>query len=173
MRKGLENIKDINRRRYLELVLHEVMQEFGESLTSFVVYGSVARGDEYKCSDTDVLLILNSDEAYSERCEKLATVLAKVYKHKLTLELVEKGYNVFIEFYPLNLSEALQFRPIYLDMIEDAVILYDKGIFEELMSRLLNLLNRLGSKRIWICEKSWFWMLKPDIKFGEVINYEL
>jgi len=173
MKKGLEKIKDINRQRYLKLVLREVMQELGESLVSFVVYGSVARGDEHKSSDTDVLLILDSNETYSERCKRLAIVLTRVYNHKLTLELIERGYNVFIEFYPLNLEEALEFRPIYLDMVEDAVILYDKGVFEELMLRLSNLLSRLGSKRIWIGEKSWFWELKPGIEFGEVVNYEL
>jgi len=172
MKKGFENIRDVNRREYLKLVLEEVRKEFGVSLISFIVYGSVARGDDDKLSDVDVLLILDTSESYSERCSRLAKILTKIYAHKLTLKLIEEGYNVFIEFYPLSLNEALNFRPIYLDMVDDAVILYDKGVFEKIMFQLLKLFKQLGSRRIWLDKKTWFWELKPDIKFGEVIKYE-
>ena len=114
MKKGFENIRDVNRREYLKLVLEEVRKEFGVSLISFIVYGSVARGDDDKLSDVDVLLILDTSESYSERCSRLAKILTKIYAHKLTLKLIEEGYNVFIEFYPLSLNEALNFRPIYV-----------------------------------------------------------
>ncbi len=32
-------------------------------------------------------------------------------------------------------------------------------------------LESWGSKRIWIKDK-WYWLIKPDIRFGEVVNIE-
>jgi hypothetical protein len=57
-------------------------------------------------------------------------------------------------------------------MVEDAVILYDKdGFFSRVMDRLRGRLRELGARRIWVGDR-WYWMLKPDIKFGEVVNIE-
>ncbi len=168
-----EKIKDPNRLRYLKLVFDEVLKKFNDDLVSFVIYGSVARGDDDKLSDTDVLLILNTSEPYSERCRKLATLMAQIYRRDLTIRLIEMGYNVFIEFYPLSVEEALQFRPIYLDMVDDALVLYDRNeFFKKLMASMSNLLQKLGSQKVRLGRKSWFWMLKPNVTIGEVIEYE-
>jgi len=57
-------------------------------------------------------------------------------------------------------------------MVEDAVVLYDKDMFfETILERLRKMLKELGAKRIWVGDK-WYWMLKPDIRFGEVVEIE-
>ena len=62
---------------------------------------------------------------------------------------------------------------IYLDMIHDAIILYDKNnFFKSILEKVSRTLSKLGSKRVWLNEKEWYWILKPDIKFGERIEYE-
>ncbi|RLF16777.1 MAG: nucleotidyltransferase domain-containing protein [Thermoprotei archaeon] len=174
MRRGLKCISDPNRRKYLALVLNEIKSEFRNSLVSCVLYGSVARGDDDKHSDIDLLLVLDTDMSYGERCTMLGRVLTRVYKTDLAQRLLEMGYNIFVEFYPLNITEASVFRPIYLDMIHDAVILYDRNnFFEKVLNRVSKLLKKLGSKRIWLGEKEWIWVIKPDICFGEEVSYEL
>ena len=174
MRRGLEGIKDPLRREYLALVLKEVKREFGDSLVSFVVYGSVARGDGDRDSDTDVLLVLDTDAGYGERCRRLGRALARVYASEEAGRLAERGYNLFVEFYPLSREEASVFRPVYLDMVEDAVLLLDRGgFFEGVLGRVEELLRRLGSRRIWIGEREWFWILKPGVRLGEEVSYEL
>jgi len=174
MRRGLGSIRDPLRREYLALVLREVAEEFGDSLVSFVVYGSVARGDASRESDTDVLLILDTDAEYGERCRRLGRVLARVYASEEAGRLAEMGYNLFVEFYPLSVEEASVFRPVYVDMVEDAVLLLDRGgFFEGVLARVAELLRRLGSRRVWVGEGEWFWVLKPGVRPGEEVSYEL
>lgn len=87
-------------------------------------------------------------------------------------ELWNKGFHVDFSPIILSVEEALKIRPIYLDMVEDAIILYDKnGFFSRILNRLRRRLKELGAKRIWVGDK-WYWMLKPDIKFGEVVEIE-
>ena len=51
-------------------------------------------------------------------------------------------------------------------------MLYDKDMFfETILERLRKMLKELGAKRIWVGDK-WYWMLKPDIRFGEVVEIE-
>lgn len=57
-------------------------------------------------------------------------------------------------------------------MTEDAVIIHDKeNFFERILTSLIEKMKKLGSKRIWIGKK-WYWILKDDVKFGEVIEIE-
>ncbi|MDK2796404.1 MAG: uncharacterized protein PWQ58_1603 [Archaeoglobaceae archaeon] len=75
-------------------------------------------------------------------------------------KLFDQGY--FIEFSPIikTPEEAIRFSPIYLDMVEDAVILYDKnGFFRNVLENLRKKLEELGSKRLRI-GKRWYWVLK-------------
>jgi hypothetical protein len=39
----------------------------------------------------------------------------------------------------------------------------------EILERLGKRLEELGAKRVWVGNK-WYWVLKPDIKFGEVVD---
>ncbi len=167
-----ERIKDPIRRRYISKVFELIKEKFGDKLISFVIYGSVARGQDNPNSDIDILLIIDTKLSFSERCSILADILIKLYSEEAK-QLIEKGYNPSIEFYPLNVEEAKTFRMIYLDMIHDAIILYDKNnFFKSILEKVSRTLSKLGSKRVWLNEKEWYWILKPDIKFGERIEYE-
>ena len=67
-------------------------------------------------------------------------------------------------------EEAEQFTPLYLDMTEDATILYDQaGFFQSVLDRLRERLKALGAQRIRQGEV-WYWKLKPDYQWGEVIE---
>jgi hypothetical protein len=67
-------------------------------------------------------------------------------------------------------AEATRMIPLYLDMTEDAQLLYDRdAFFAGVLDRVRMSLKRLGSRRIRE-GKTWYWDLKPDFKRGDVIE---
>lgn len=69
-----------------------------------------------------------------------------------------------------TLEEARNGSPLFLDMVEDAVILYDRENFlKNTLDGLRANLTLLGAKRIWRGD-NWFWDLKPDYQRGEVFE---
>jgi len=57
-------------------------------------------------------------------------------------------------------------------MVEDAVILYDRGgFFRGVLDRLSRRLVELEAKRVRIGRK-WVWVLKERIENGEVVELE-
>jgi hypothetical protein len=57
-------------------------------------------------------------------------------------------------------------------MVDDAVILYDKdAFFTRVLERLRHRLSELGAERVRVGKK-WYWRLKRDFKWGEVVVIE-
>ena len=141
-----------------------------ENLISIVLFGSVARGEFRRDSDID-LLIICKDLPYSisERIE----LFTQIEDSLVSLKRLEKrGY--FLSLSPLlrTEKEANRISPLYLDMVTDAKILFDRNnFFHSIISRLKLKLKKYGSKKVKI-GKLWYWDLKPDYKFGEVIEIE-
>lgn len=68
-------------------------------------------------------------------------------------------------------EEVLRLPTLLLDLTEDGIVLYDEESFlERTLTRLKARLSELNAKRVFIGEDSWYWDLKPDYKFGEVIE---
>lgn len=149
-------------------LLHKSLRD---NLVSVVVYGSVARGSARKDGDIDILIVAeNLPKSRMERQRMFLEIESSL--EPLINELWDRGF--YVDFSPLILSreEASKIRPIYLDMVEDAIILYDKeGFFGNILERLKRRLKELGARREWIGNK-WYWILKPNIKFGEVVEIE-
>ncbi len=67
-------------------------------------------------------------------------------------------------------EEAEAGSPLFLDMVQDARLLYDRdGFFAKRLAGLRRRLAELGAKRIWR-GNVWYWDLKPDYKPGEVFE---
>jgi len=167
-RKGLEYVNEPYR-TVIERLLNELLKVFRDDLISVVVYGSVARGTARKDSDIDVLIVV--EELPRSRFERLSIYMkAEENLDPLLNELLNRGYAVTISPILKTKREAERISPLYLDMVEDAIIVYDKnGFFEEILKRLRGKLMELGAERVWIGKK-WYWRLKKDYKFGEVIE---
>ncbi len=61
-------------------------------------------------------------------------------------------------------------RPLYLDFVEDAVILFDRGgFFVGVLRRLKGRMKELGSIRRRLGNIR-YWELKPDIRPGEIFD---
>ena len=67
-------------------------------------------------------------------------------------------------------AEVTAGSPLFLDMTDDARILYDRDAFlASAFSDFSARLARLGARRIWR-DNTWYWDLKPDYKPGEVFE---
>ncbi|MBS7645731.1 MAG: nucleotidyltransferase domain-containing protein [Candidatus Bathyarchaeia archaeon] len=165
-------IADPDRRGLLEGLLRLLKETFGEGLMSVVVFGSVARGDAKPSSDIDVLVVArNMPKSMMERMELMAKLMIKLEGTDACRKLRERGVSTWVQLHPLWSEEAKLHRPIYLDMVDDAVILLDRdGFIEAILKGLKKRLGELKAKRVYLRDGSWFWDLKPDIKRGEVVE---
>ena len=165
-------IRDRDRGLLLRELLKLLFEVFREGLVTVAVFGSVARGESKPTSDTDILVIAeNMPGSMSERMEVLAGVLMRLEGSEACRRLRERGVSTWVQFHPLRVDEARLHRPIYLDMVEDAVILHDRGgFFKSILNGLRGRLEMLGARRVRLRDGSWLWDLKPDIKRGEFVE---
>lgn len=169
-RKGVECLREPYRVVVGRLV-DELLKVYGDALVSVIVFGSVARGTAKADSDLDVLIIVEG--LPRSRFERLASYIkAEEGLDPLLDELLAEGYAVSITPILKTREEAEKVSPLYLDMTEDAVIVFDRGsFFESVLLRLREELSRLGAKRVWLGRK-WYWVLKEDFRFGEEVVIE-
>ncbi|MFA0782180.1 nucleotidyltransferase domain-containing protein [Fervidibacter sacchari] len=144
-------------------------ENLGANLVSVALFGSVARGEAKPTSDIDLLIVCEDlpkgmfkRHAFLEPVrEQLQGDLEGLWKQGVYADFTELVYTK---------DEANRFHWVYLDMLEDAVILYDengflRGVFEKLRKRL----KELGAQRRML-GKIRYYDLKPDLMPGEVIE---
>jgi len=168
----VRSIDKVRQERYLQLILDaslHLMRSY--RLTSICLYGSVARGTARRDSDVDLLVV--SDDFSGSLASRVERILKDV-EEKVSGEierLRRYGVDTGLSIYPLRREEVLRFPPILLDLTEDGIILYDEGFFlERALTRLRARLSELNARRVFIGEDSWYWDLKPDFRFGEVVE---
>lgn len=157
----------------LERFLELLKQTFGDSLVSLVLYGSVARGDAEADSDIDLLLILRDPpNNYHRRLDQVLGVQSDLEREEVYKRTRERlDIEPFLSHIILSKEEADENRYIYLDMVEDAKILYDRdNFFAQRLKVIKKRLRELHSKRVWLEDGTWYWDLKPDLKPGEVFT---
>ncbi len=166
--KGLELI-DEPYRSIIEKFFNIILEHFGEKLVSFIIYGSVARGDYRRNSDIDIFIVVE-DALPSGRLPRTNLMEKLVSKLDPYLDkLIDQGYEVSVSPIIKTTDEAKLLRPLYLDMIDDAIILYDKNhFFSKVLEKLRNRLNELGAEKVYVGKK-WYWRLKKEYKFGDEI----
>ncbi len=155
----------------LERLIESLKDKYGDRLVSVVLFGSVARGEARKDSDIDLIIVIDGlPKSKIKRQEGFIEVENKLMD---TFEnFLEKGY--FVDISPIlrTPEEISKIPPILLDVVEDGILLYDRNdFFKKIIEKIKGRLNELGSKRVRI-GKRWYWILKPDYKFGEVIKIE-
>jgi len=166
----IQNLDKIPQERYVKLLCDAFRLTFKSfHLSSFAVYGTVARGAAKENSDVDILIVSNDFVgSLGSRVERLLGVEERLREELAWL----RKHDVYtsLSFYPLREEEAEKVPLLFLDLTEEAVILYDKNrFFERVLTDFKAKLLRLGAKRVFITKENWYWDLKPDYKFGEEI----
>ncbi len=158
--------------KYKELqgrLLEETKSFYGDRLVSFVVFGSVARQTFRFDSDIDIFIIAeNLPNGRMKRVREFSAVEETIESFLESLE--KQGIQTYISPIFKTPEEVKKGSPLFLDMVEDARILYDKDdFFTNWLKSFRNRLKKLGAKRVWR-GNMWYWVLKPDYKPGEVIE---
>ncbi|MEM3568695.1 MAG: nucleotidyltransferase domain-containing protein [Thermoproteota archaeon] len=169
----MKNISDVAEpyRGLVSKLLEILLFLFGDRLVSLILYGSVARGEAKRSSDLDLLIIIEGlPESRLDR-NKIFDQIENLLSKDLE-DLHASGYHVTLSPILKTPEEAKKISSLYLDMVEDAVIVYDKnGFFKSILARLSKKLKELGAERVWVGKK-WYWRLRKDLKPGEEIIIE-
>ncbi|AAK41698.1 nucleotidyltransferase domain-containing protein [Saccharolobus solfataricus] len=151
-------------------IVEAFLKVYGDNLVSIVLFGSYARGDQRKDSDIDLLIVLDKIEDRYEVFKKFFEV-EKILDLTVYKELRQKGYNPYVSPIFLDVEKATKFRPLYIDIVFDAKILYDKNdVMKNTFERVRKRLEELGAVR----KKKGriYYVILTKVKPGEVIKYE-
>lgn len=61
-------------------------------------------------------------------------------------------------------------KPIFLDLVEEGIMLRDDGTFRTKLNHLHERMKALGSRKVTLDDGTYYWLLKPGMRFGEVIE---
>lgn len=153
-------------RRYQDAL----QDSLGKSLVAAVLFGSVARGEAGPQSDIDLLIVMAGlPQGQLARQDLLEKADRRMERERERLRK-EEGIWTDISAILKTPEEAEQITPLYLDMVEDAIILFERdAFFSRVLERLRTSLARLGAKRLRRGEVR-YWDLKPDYVPGEIFE---
>ncbi len=170
--QGLNAVKCPSRERLVGFLKAGIVDAFrsvfGENLVSIVLFGSYARGD-FECdSDVDVFVVVDEIGDRFELHKKIDLV-EEILKPFFDC-LKRHGLNPVLSPIVVDKAMASKTRPLYLDMVFDARILYDREDFmKNVLERVRRKLEEHGAERRRIGRK-WVTVLKKEYRFGEVIE---
>jgi predicted nucleotidyltransferase len=143
----------------------EAWVESCERLTSIVLFGSVARREARPTSDIDVVLVAEGlPRSLADRRQPFLEAWERV---RAARGLPHADWNLIVK----TPDEARYRSPLYLDIVEDGVLILDRGrFFEDVLAGMRARMRELGSRRIHLPDGSWYWDLKPDFRWGDVVE---
>lgn len=170
MAKGLIGYAEY--KEYLAAFTRVLLDRLGDSLLAIVLYGSVARGTAAKTSDIDLLIVQRgASSSYYERLEPVLEAKRSLRGSKPFLLLARQGLSPSVSPLLLSEEEARENRYIFLDMLDEGIVLFERdGFFTSRMDALRRRLKELGGRRVTLPDGSWYWDLKPDLVLGEVFE---
>jgi hypothetical protein len=149
----------------------ELRADLGSNLLSLALYGSFARGDFKLTSDLDLLIILKAaDRTRGRRVNLVLPAITRARESHAWRELRILGYSP--DFAPLiyRTDELAHTPAVLIDAAHDAVIMLDTGVLSAKLAQVRTRLQELGARRITIGERDWYWVLKPNLRPGEVVE---
>lgn len=173
MRRGLEEVPQRAYAVVLELYLEVLKARLKENLVAVILYGSVARGDaQPPHSDIDLYIVARQwPRFFDERFKILDGCFRELSSSEEWLEALSSGLRPRLSEYPLTMEEASRHGPLDLEVYADGIVLYDPENFSERkFGDLEAKLRKSGARRIDLGKGKRIWVLKPEIREGEVIE---
>jgi predicted nucleotidyltransferase len=111
-------------------------------LKGVILFGSMAKGNYNKFSDIDLFMMIDGDErAFYEKVIK--GVINEIEKKRKAL--VDGGWYLRISPLIMSLTRISRFTPIFLDVLDYGITLYDR---DNTANDFLNSLRKIKHKRI-------------------------
>jgi predicted nucleotidyltransferase len=150
----------------------EILKEsFKDNLLSVVLYGSVAKGTSRKESDIDLCLIFKSLPVSRHKRTLLIFPLVKALREKDSYKvLYREGYIPETSPILYTAEEIQETKPIFLDMVEDGIILMDDGIWKTKKQEIKQKMKKLGTRKVVLANKDYYWIIKPGLRLLEEVN---
>ncbi len=144
-------------------------EHLGDRLVSVVLFGSVARGEAGPDSDVDLLIVGEGFPPGRFARLRLLEEADRAFEPELEA-LRGRGIHTRLSRVIKTRAEAGRTVPLYLDLVEDAHLLYDRdGFFAGVLVRLRRRLAELGAERRTLGRVR-YWVLKPDLAPGEIVE---
>lgn len=155
-------------KEYISSILREIIAYYGSNLVGLAAFGSYARGANRLNSDLDILIILKDAPGFSQRLGEFVEQVEMKYE-ELAQELYERD-DILCELSPyiLTRQEALKLQPIYYDLAEHHVVLYDpEGVLERIIDSTKRFLEQLRAERTNY-GNTWEWSLGENFCPGGI-----
>lgn len=148
-----------------------LVAEFGDRVVSVLVFGSVARGTARPGSDVDLCVVIRDLPLSRYRRHQLLTqVLTALRSGRAYCEAIQRGYTPDFSILLYTPDEVKETKPIFLDMVEEAIVVLDDGTMQTKLESLRRRLRELGSRKVTLSDGTYYWLIKPDLRFGEVVE---
>lgn len=147
-------------RRYIALVIREIIAHYDTSLVGVAIFGSYARGENRLNSDLDILIILEEAPSLSRRLKEFVEEVEM--KHEALAQELYEEEEILCELSPyiLTRKEALKLQPIYYDLVNHHLIIYDpEGLIARIIDATRRLLESSQATRT-NCGNNWEWSLE-------------
>lgn len=155
--------------RLVQRIVPAAHKTYGDRLVSVVLYGSVARGTMRHDSDVDLLIVARDLPAGRMKRVREFEAVEKAVAEDIGLAASD-GIHTTLSPVLKTPEEVAAGSLLFLDMVEDARVLYDQaGFFAQQLARVQQRLVELGAKRVWK-GNAWYWDLKPNFRPGEVFE---
>lgn len=164
----LERIQPSYRKLVQELS-SAVAAFYGDRLISLVLYGSVVRGCMRPDSDLDFVVVAEGLPRGSVARNQAFDAVFQCVRPEIDA-LEADGIHTILS--PLiKLPEEARYKsPVFLDMVEHRIILYDReGFFQGVLDDLARRMAELGSRKVVTPEGYW-WDLAPNAPPGTPIE---
>jgi predicted nucleotidyltransferase len=148
-----------------------VRARFGANLFAVVLFGSVARNQANAESDVDLLVVATGLPGTRSGRSALSVTIRRQVAPEIDRVHQLTGWHPYLSTIYLTPAEASGFRRMYLDMLDDAILLFDgNGFFARVLDGVREQVGHWGAKRIPI-GNTHYWQLIPHYAPGKKVEW--
>lgn len=164
--RGVRDVQEV-----IDAFLAAVRARFGEDLITVVLFGSVARGTATDESDIDLLVVAQGLPGRFMERTPISVAIRQQVEPALARLADRTGWQPYLSTIYLAPPEAADFRRIYLDMVDEAVVLFDRGgFFARVLEGVRERIRAWGARKVPIGD-SHYWQLIPDYAPGKKVEW--